>query len=64
MAVTANQAGLARQAYRDFRKGSGHRSQLNFGDCFAYALAAETGEPLLYKGAEFAHAGVRSALPH
>ena len=64
VAVTANQARLARQAFRDFGKGSGHRAQLNFGDCFAYALAAETGEPLLYKGEDFAHAGVRSALPN
>jgi ribonuclease VapC len=56
--VTASQAKLARQAYRDFGKGSGHKAQLNFGDCFAYALAAESGEPLLYKGDDFAHAGL------
>ena len=56
--VTASQAKVARQAYRDFGKGSGHPAQLNFGDCFAYALAAETGEPLLYKGDDFVHAGM------
>jgi ribonuclease VapC len=56
--VTKSQAKLARQAYRDFGKGSGHKAQLNFGDCFAYALAAESGEPLLYKGDDFAHAGL------
>jgi ribonuclease VapC len=56
--VTVSQAKLARQAYRDFGKGSGHPAQLNFGDCFAYALAAESGEPLLYKGDDFAHAGL------
>ena len=56
--VTAEQARLARQAYRDFGKGSGHPAKLNFGDCFAYALAAERGEPLLYKGDDFAHAGL------
>jgi ribonuclease VapC len=56
--VTASQAKLARQAYRDFGKGSGHKAQLNFGDCFAYALAAESGEPLLYKGDDFAEAGL------
>ena len=56
--VTAAQAKLARQAYRDFGKGRGHPARLNFGDCFAYALATERGEPLLYKGEDFAHAGM------
>ena len=56
--VTEAQARLARQAYRDFGKGSGHPARLNYGDCFAYALAAERGEPLLYKGDDFAHAGL------
>ena len=56
--VTAEQARIARQAYRDFGKGSGHPAKLNFGDCFAYALAMERGEPLLYKGEDFAHAGL------
>lgn len=55
--VTASQAKIARQAYRDFGKGSGHPAKLNFGDCFAYALATERGEPLLYKGDDFAAAG-------
>lgn len=62
--VSEEHARSARQAYRDFGKGSGHPAQLNFGDCFAYALAAETGEPLLYKGEDFTHAGVRPALDH
>jgi len=56
--VTASQARIARQAYRDFGKGSGHPAKLNFGDCFAYALAMERGEPLLYKGDDFVHAGL------
>jgi ribonuclease VapC len=56
--VTPSQARIARQAYRDFGKGSGHPAKLNFGDCFAYALAVERGEPLLYKGDDFAHAGL------
>ena len=56
--VTAEQARIARQAYRDFGKGSGHPAMLNFGDCFAYALATERGEALLYKGDDFAHAGM------
>ena len=37
--VSAEQGTIARQAYRDFGKGSGHPAKLNFGDCFAYALA-------------------------
>lgn len=52
-AVTFEQAQIARQAYLDFGKGR-HPAGLNFGDCFAYALARETGEPLLFKGDDFA----------
>lgn len=61
VAVTAEQATTARQAYRDFGKGSGHRAGLNFGDCFAYALASTTGRPLLFKGNDFTHTDLRSA---
>jgi ribonuclease VapC len=53
--VTEAQARIAREAYRDFGKGSGHPAQLNFGDCFAYALAKDKGEPLLFKGDDFIH---------
>jgi len=53
--VTEAQARVAREAYRDFGKGSRHPANLNFGDCFAYALAKTTGEPLLFKGADFIH---------
>jgi ribonuclease VapC len=60
--VTVEQADIGRRAYRDFGKGSGHPAQLNFGDCFAYALAAATDEPLLYKGDDFDHTDVASAL--
>ena len=60
--VTESQAKLARQAYRDFGKGSGHQAQLNFGDCFAYALAMQRGEELLYKGDDFAHAGLMRVI--
>ena len=42
--VTEAQARIAREAYRDFGKGSGHAAGLNFGDCFAYALAKATGD--------------------
>ena len=53
--VTAEHVTLGRAAYRDFGRGSGHRARLNFGDCFAYALARSTGEPILYKGDDFIH---------
>jgi len=49
---TLEQARIAREAYRDFGKGR-HRAGLNFGDCFAYALAKKKGEPLLFKGDDF-----------
>ena len=61
--VTGKQAQIAREAYRDFGKGSGHKARLNFGDCFAYALAKTTGEPLLYKGDDFTHTDISPALP-
>lgn len=51
--VTDVQAQVAREAYRDFGKGSGHAAALNFGDIFAYALARTTGEPILFKGDDF-----------
>jgi ribonuclease VapC len=60
--VTAEQARIARQAYRDYGKGSGHKAQLNFGDCFSYALARNKREPLLYKGEDFIHTDLRAAL--
>jgi ribonuclease VapC len=59
--VTPKQAELARQAYRDFGKGR-HKAGLNLGDCFAYALAKEMDEPLLFKGNDFRHTDVESAL--
>jgi len=58
--VTAEQGELAREAYRDFGKGS-HRAGLNFGDCFAYALAKAKGEPLLFKGDDFRKTDVEVA---
>lgn len=60
--VTERQARLARQAYADFGKGSGHPARLAFGDCLSYALATDLREPLLFKGDTFAHTGIRSAL--
>lgn len=58
--VTLNQARLAREAYRDFGKGR-HRVGLNFGDCFAYALARSLNEPLLFKGNDFRHTDIKPA---
>lgn len=60
--VTEVQARIAREAYRDFGKGSGHPARLNFGDCFSYALAKAIGEPLLFKGTDFPHTDITSAL--
>ena len=60
--VTEAQARIAREAYRDYGRGSGHPAGLNFGDCFAYALARDTGEPLLFKGDDFGHTDIRPAL--
>lgn len=60
--LTPEQAAIGREAYRDFGRGSGHPAQLNFGDCFAYALAQSLGEPLLFKGKDFGHTDVAPAL--
>ena len=57
--VTVEQARIAREAYRDFGKGR-HRAGLNLGDCFAYALAKEKGETLLFKGDDFCHTDIQS----
>jgi ribonuclease VapC len=58
--VTLEQGDLARQAFLDFGKGR-HKAGLNFGDCFAYALARATCEPLLFKGNDFALTDIRGA---
>ena len=50
--LTVEQAHIARQAFHDYGKGR-HPAGLNYGDCFAYALAKFTGEPLLFKGEDF-----------
>ncbi|BDZ59788.1 MULTISPECIES: type II toxin-antitoxin system VapC family toxin [Barrientosiimonas] len=60
--VTPEMAAVARQAYRDFGRGSGHAARLNFGDCFSYALAVVRDEPLLFVGDDFTHTDVRAAL--
>ena len=60
--VTLPQAALARDAYRSFGRGTGHKARLNFGDCFSYALAKETGLPLLFKGNDFVHTDIVPAI--
>jgi ribonuclease VapC len=57
--VTVDQAEIARLAYRRFGPGN-HPARLNFGDCFAYALATSTGEPLLFKGDDFSKTDVQA----
>ncbi len=51
--LTATQATIARDAYRRFGRTSGSAARLNMGDCFAYAVARDLGEPLLFKGNDF-----------
>jgi ribonuclease VapC len=61
--VTAQTARAVGEAYARWGRGV-HPAKLNFGDCFAYALAMERGLPLLYVGEDFAQTDVRSALVH
>lgn len=56
-------AASAIRAYRDFGRGSGHRARLNLGDCYSYALADVTGEPLLYVGEDFSHTDLAAIDP-
>ena len=60
MPVEVVQAELARDAFSHLGKGR-HRARLNLGDCFAYALAKATGEPLLFKGEDFARTDITAA---
>jgi ribonuclease VapC len=60
--VTEEQAYIASQAYSVFGKGR-HPAGLNLGDCFSYALAKATGEPLLFKGEDFRLTDIQPALP-
>lgn len=59
--LTVAHAAIARQAFVRYGKGR-HKARLNYGDCFAYALAKATGQPLLYKGDDFKHTDIASAL--
>ena len=60
VAVTEQQAGLARRAHRRYGKGL-HPAGLNYGDCFSYALAQDSGEPLLFKGDDFSRTDLQVA---
>jgi len=62
--VTTAQADIARAAHIQFGKGTGHAAGLNYGDCFAYALAKAMTIPLLFKGDDFAKTDVTPALRH
>lgn len=60
--VTEAQVSIARNAFRRYGKGSSHGARLNFGDCFAYALARAMDEPLLFVGNDFAQTDIRRAM--
>jgi len=62
MDVTVDLANGARAAHARYGKGMGHPAQLNFGDCFSYALAKSLNVPLLYKGNDFSRTDIVSAL--
>ena len=59
---TSEMFAVAADAFDRYGKGRGHRAQLNFGDCLAYAVAKVQNVPLLYKGADFARTDIRPAL--
>jgi ribonuclease VapC len=61
VSVDSDQADAARVAYRTYGKGR-HRAGLNYGDCFSYALAKVSGQPLLFKGDGFARTDIRAVL--
>jgi len=61
--VTVDQSRIGHDAYRQYGRGSGHPANLNFGDCFAYALSRATGEPLLFRSAYTCTSASASAEP-
>ena len=62
VAVTLDQAKIARDAHRTFGRWSDSEAKLNFGDCFVYALCKATGEPLLFKGNDFSQTDIAAAI--
>jgi ribonuclease VapC len=63
LAWTPEMADLATEAFLKYGKGQGHPAQLNFGDCFSYALAKSLGAPLLFKGDDFSQTDIIPAMP-
>ncbi|MFC7486441.1 type II toxin-antitoxin system VapC family toxin [Knoellia sp. CPCC 206453] len=61
VALTPEQAHVARRAHRRYGRGSGHPAKLNLGDCYSYALAMSEDEPLLFTGEDFTHTDVKDA---
>ena len=61
--ITAPVTLIAADAAERFGRGSRHPARLNFGDCLSYAVAKHLGAPLLYKGHDFTHTDIESALP-
>lgn len=61
--MSVHQGEIARRAHQRYGRGSGSPAQLNFGDCFSYALSVTTGEPLLFVGEDFTHTDIVPALP-
>ena len=61
VAFTPEHAAIARAAFRDFGRGSGHPAKLNFGDCLAYAVAKESKQPLLFVGNDFTETDIAQA---
>lgn len=59
---TEGMADIATTAFLRFGRGSGHPAKLNFGDCMAYAMAKSLDAPLLFKGNDFSHTDIESAL--
>lgn len=62
VAVDEHHLVAARDAWERYGRGSGSPAKLNYGDCFSYAAAKVTGEPLLFKGEDFIHTDVEGAL--
>lgn len=59
--VSEAQARIGHEAYLTFGRGNSP-ARLNFGDCFAYALAKDTGLPLLFKGDDFTHTDIARVM--
>ena len=59
--ISVEHAFAAREGWRRFGRGN-HSARLNYGDCFAYALAKTSGEPLLFKGNDFAQTDIKPAI--